>query len=371
MTQQKKIAFALIVHNPHDGVIYHHIVRTLKEDSWEYAILSAKSDNAPVTDKNILIINEDKSQNIRLILLKWLARVRPNYVFCDTPWAVAYLHHLGYKTIYHITEWYPSKKNLRGYPIWYRPIRFVLLAGAFLLACLLCDAIIAGEKYKSALPKKLFPWKPQMLLTYYPSKWWFPIQNIKPLNSDNITFLYAGPATLEKGWYRVTSIVKLLSLKYPQKSFTLKVLSHDYSSIKNESFPGNVHLAITDEVPIAMFCKEILTADICLDLRNIDIENTHCLPIKMFYYMAAGKPMIYSDLKAIRKHFPDVMDFVYLVSPDDLSTIVERIECYMFNPHLYMQHAQKARCAFYTKYNWENIQCSLLDFMQRLIVASN
>ncbi|MDR2854203.1 MAG: glycosyltransferase, partial [Prevotellaceae bacterium] len=96
-------------------------------------------------------------------------------------------------------------------------------------------------------------------------------------------------------------------------------------------------------------------SDIFFDLRQIDAENTRCLPIKLFYYMAAGRPVVYSDLKAIRKEVPEWEQIGTLVNPNHTDKTAATIAQWINNKETYQQQCAAAlRCA-QTKYNWENI----------------
>ena len=89
------------------------------------------------------------------------------------------------------------------------------------------------------------------------------------------------------------------------------------------------------------FTQSYSEADICFDLREINLENHRCLPIKIFYYMASGKPFIYSNLNAIRNHF-DTKNIGFLVEPTDYKKIVGIIDNYLSTPDLYNTHAKNA-----------------------------
>ncbi|WP_435522428.1 hypothetical protein [Chryseobacterium indoltheticum] len=111
------------------------------------------------------------------------------------------------------------------------------------------------------------------------------------------------------------------------------------------------------------FTKSFADADICFDLRAFNFENHHSLPIKLFYYMGAGKPIIYSSLKGIRKHM-DVSGFGYLVNPKDSKKIADYIETYLKEAQLYHLHANNARKEFMQNYNWEVIKNSFVNFIK-------
>jgi len=78
--------------------------------------------------------------------------------------------------------------------------------------------------------------------------------------------------------------------------------------------------------------------------------------------MASGKPVIYTDLKAIRQHL-DVSEFGFLVNPKDSEGIANNILTYIQNPELYSLHAKNARWIYEKKYNWDIIKNSFLNFI--------
>lgn len=102
--------------------------------------------------------------------------------------------------------------------------------------------------------------------------------------------------------------------------------------------------------------------DIFLDLRRIDFENQHCLPIRLFYYAALGRPVIYADIRAIRKEV-DMESFGFLVRPDDFKTIVKIITEYLNNREIYSLHCRNARKLAESKYNWRIIEPLFLKFL--------
>ena len=97
------------------------------------------------------------------------------------------------------------------------------------------------------------------------------------------------------------------------------------------------------------FTEAFEDADLCFDLREINFENNHSLPIKLFYFMGAGKPVIYSNLKGIRKHMGELFSFGSLVEPHDAEAISDIIINYIRNPELYRSHTLNARKEFKEK----------------------
>ena len=82
----------------------------------------------------------------------------PDLVICDPPLAVWRAGHAyGRKTpiVYDITEWYPSKKNLRNVQAVVKPFKFCALLFASWMAGCIADRFIFGEYYK-AKPFRFF-----------------------------------------------------------------------------------------------------------------------------------------------------------------------------------------------------------------------
>ena len=268
----------------------------------------------------------------------------PDVVICDTPRAIHETRkRFGYqaKVIYDITEWYPSKKNLRNVLWPFRPFKFCLLTFANIWAGYKSDAFIFGEYHKAIPFKILFPRKQNLLLSYYPSLQYIHYSSPGCI-SHEVKLLYAGPQTKEKGYFRVQELARICQTLMPDKHIKLTTING---------------LTFQD------FCSEITHHDIFLDLRDNDVENTRCLPIKLFYYMAAGKAIIYSDLKAIRKGVPEITHDS-LVNPYKLDKVALFIQKLVTDSNLYQRLCERNRRLAETKYNWEIQSDAFVRFIE-------
>jgi glycosyltransferase involved in cell wall biosynthesis len=129
---------------------------------------------------------------------------------------------------------------------------------------------------------------------------------------------------------------------------------------------GNININILKPLPFLEFCKTIGDTHLFFDLRNIDIENTHCLPIKLFYYLACGRPVIYSDLKSIRKEVKD-FNFGVLCDPSDDESISAQIFDYINNPVMYAGHSTNALNISKSTYNWKAIERDYILFIENSV----
>jgi glycosyltransferase involved in cell wall biosynthesis len=82
----------------------------------------------------------------------------------------------------------------------------------------------------------------------------------------------------------------------------------------------------------------------------------------LFYYAALGRPIIFSDLKAIRKEV-EFEKFGFLVRPTDKERIVKLIGNYIEDKELYYKHCENAKWLAENNYNWQKIEPLFLKFI--------
>ncbi|MDR2836218.1 MAG: glycosyltransferase [Bacteroidales bacterium] len=366
---KKRIAFLLYVHNPDDERVWYQQAESLRETNNDVFLISSISEKSQFP--NTICFNNRAKPAKKTIkkFIEILLRIEPDKIICDNPISIIaakrYKKQISGKPIiiYDITEWYPSKKNLVNLSFFKKIFKFVILLFISYYAGFVSDKFIFGECYKAKPFKMLFPWKKYIFLSYYAyfkQIKSYPIRDI----SKQCELLYSGNLTKEKGFYYVLNVVKLLAENNPETDFILKIISKETfedSEIKNYK---NLTIKLLETLSFLNFCEEIGKSDICFDLRKIDFENTRCLPIKIFYYMAAGRPVIYSNLKAIRKSIPEINKFGLLVNPNESKTIQQQIERYLKDFSSYKQSCENARKLAETKYNWDNIKLRFVNFIE-------
>ena len=351
MNVAKQIVFLQTAHPANDDRVYYHQHRTLRAAGWISDILSFYQQGKGRSEMAAACLKEVKEK-------------LPAVILCDTPFSVLIagraVRKAGIKSsvVYDITEWYPSKKNLRTTPLLLRPIKAIGMSIASWLAGCRADAFLFGETYKARPFRMLFPGKRYLMLPYYPSKEYLKPTPVRKPDGRSIRLLYAGPLTQEKGWDSVQGLMQYAGTRYPDQQFELTVITQSENS-GSERMPKNVVLHFKKYMPFEAFCSEVAGYDICLDLRTPDVENTRCLPIKLFYYMGAGKPVIYSALKAIRKEVPEIGEEIECSPEARLRLLIE-------HPDRYLQEAQRNRKLVEQKYNWEMLKQPFIDFIESL-----
>ena len=106
------------------------------------------------------------------------------------------------------------------------------------------------------------------------------------------------------------------------------------------------------------------TIGISPNLRTTNQEKA--IPTKLFEYMAAGLPIITSDLPNQKRIIADARCGL-LASPEDLESYIGAIEQLVDNPTMAKQLGASGREAFHDRYCWESQMPALLDFYKTIL----
>jgi glycosyltransferase involved in cell wall biosynthesis len=317
--------------------------------------------------------NLSKRDKIRCIIER-IAAFGPDLIICSEP--LALLASKRYKKrvkrkvtiVYDITEWYPSKKNLASCKKNLRWINFLKLLAFNVWCSKFADLFIFGEYYKSRPYRFLFPSKPYIFTPYYPDLKYINFKKPR-LDRARIRLSYSGKISSEKGYFNFFNAVKYLCELNKNLKIDITIIGWYENPGDNKEFvklfaSDNPHISIKiyDKQDFRHFLEIINETDIFIDLRSDDIENQYCLPIKLFYYAAIGRPVIYSDLKSIRKEV-EIDNFGFLTKPDDYQSVAHLINDYLINEDLYYRHCKNARAIAESKYNWQIAEPRFLKFI--------
>lgn len=344
------LLFLQTAHYQTDDRVYYHQTQTLRDAGYNVSIVSSLSQTT-LTFR----------QKYRWLIEQTVAQ-KYDVIICDTPFAlVTARHNKTAQLVYDVTEWYPSKKNLHhthGMKKW---VTFIGLLIISYIVGWITDQFIFGEPYKGRPFRILFPWKKYLLLPYYPSVDYLPPITPVPLQ-EPIIFFYAGLANEDKGFPRVLRVAQECCMRHKDKRFILQLVLTSDSNYPLPKLP-NLTYQIEDTLSFTDFCKKIQEPHFCLDLRTIDWENNHCLPIKIFYYMACAKVTIYSDLKALRS----IHSGGLFVNPDNYEKICNYIDIFLLQPETYGAVARQSQHLFLERYNWQKIAPQFISFIGDII----
>lgn len=376
-----RISFITSGHFPKDDRTYYNQARALAEKGKIVEIISSKTE-LQGTENNVVFncfAGDNLSKKEKIARFAELLKISiPDIIVCQEPLTILAASRYRNqsdkkpKIVYDITEWYPSKKFLARYHFPSKIIHFLKLLFFNLLMAAKANAFIFGEWYKGQPYRFLFRRKKFIYSGYYPDLKYIT-HNEPKLEKEILHLSYSGKLSFEKGFGNFIETIRLLSEKRPEIKIQVKIIGW-YENKKEQkqleaiidTLPRNISLSFYPLQDFRTFIKMINDTDIFLDLRSDDIENQHCLPIKLFYYAALKRPVIYTDLKAIRKEV-EIDKFGYLVKPNEIGNISELILKYIDNVFLYKKHCNSARELAETKYNWDAIKDEFTEFLQHLI----
>lgn len=365
-------------HLPFDDRIFWHMGRTLSEAGHNVKINSSKSCVREQSEGiSVNCFEGDnltkKAKTERFIRL--LESSNPDIIICSEPLPVIagnrYRKRSRKRTIiiYDITEWYPSGKNLSPHGIFLRWIIFLKLLAFNTAAAYISDAFIFGEWHKSRPYRRLFPFKSFLFLTYYPDLKYLKQTDPLPLKST-LRLVYTGKISIEKGLGNFMNVIRKLTEQNKNLHINLKIIGWYGSEDDKRSCEPllnirdkNISLEIKGRQEFRDFISEIRGTDIFLDLRETGFETQRSLPIRLFYYAALGRPVIFTDLKAIRRDV-EIEKFGFMVNPENAETVSDIISGYIANQELYLEHCRNARKLAEEKYNWQLISPDFIRFIE-------
>jgi glycosyltransferase involved in cell wall biosynthesis len=317
----------------------------------------------------------NKNQKIKFFLSN-LESINPEIIICEEMLPV--FSAINYKkrnqkvkVILDITEWYPENVAFKfnGTKRWLKYFQLLL---PYIFVLNKVDQLIIGEKNKKRRYDALAFNIPKTIIGYYPVLKYFRYK--KPdLGKDEIIFGYAGVITYERGINDLLRITNTVAQRYSKKKFKLIMLGRFTYKFEEEDFRkllksyDSIKVELVEWTDYDKISKEIEKMDICFDLRKRNFIYKNSLPIKIFEYMACGKPFIFSDVKPIRDEI-DIDDYGLLVNPAVDTDVINAIETYLQNPALADKHSKNSRQFIEREKNWENESRKLIDLINGLLI---
>ena len=373
---QKIIVILSSGHSPYDERIFWKFGRSLLQHGYNVSICSSTEDTR-VTREGININSFDgknmKKREKVNYFLRLLKEYNPDIIICCEPLTTIPSHR--YKkgssrqitVISDITEWYPENytskvKGLRKYA------EYLLLWLFNIYSVQLTDALIIGEPAKKNRYDIIAPFKRKIIIGYFPVLEFFQYYP-PPFDGKNLTLCYAGLISFRRGILTMVNICRELKERHPYINLTLKLAGKFETASEEMEFSERIRDTKSFKTEFAGWTdypnisKVISSADICLDLRIHNFVHDNSLPIKVFEYMAAGKPFIFTDITPLRKLLGQE-EFAHLVEPENTQNILDIIEKYLNSKNILLRHSEEARKLIVEKYNWEKESVKLVHFIR-------
>ncbi len=377
--KQNKIAIITSGHSPFDERIYWKFGNSLAKNNFFVNIISSTSE-IKQNDRSIIVTGfSDKNLNKWNKITKFLEILKsfsPEIIICCEPLTILpsfifkIFHKRHCKIISDITEWYPENVAFKFSGL-KKIISFIILYFLNIILTNLTNALILGEETKKKRYDVITPSKGKIIISYYPVLEFFDTSPPN-FNGKYLTLCYAGLVNFDRGIFQLLDIAKIISEKHNKINVKVKILG-DFSSKKEEKIfdellpkYSNIIIEKIARTDYRNISNIISDADICFDLRVRNFIYNNSLPIKIFEYMASGKPFIFSDIKPIRKELGEI-NCGFLVNPNDQQEIITKIELYISNSNLLYQHGLNGRNIIESSKNWEKESEKLISFLYSLL----
>ena len=314
---KKRICLVTSGHPPFDERIFWKFGKSLTEAGFSVAIICSTQEINNVVDgisiKGFDGVSFPKKKKIE-IFYSLINQFNPDLIICSEMlpvFAALNFRKQNQKTkvILDITEWFPENVAFKftGLKRW---IKYFQLLLPYFYILQKVDHLIIGEVSKKKRYDFIAGSKPKTIIGYYPVVKYFNYK--KPdLSKEEIILGYAGVITFERGIKNLLQASVSIADKFPKKKFKLLLFGRFTYQLEETEFREiiseikNLTVEIVDWTDYDKMSPVIERMDICFDLRKRNFIYSNSLPIKIFEYMACGKPFIYSDIKPIR----DEMDY--------------------------------------------------------------
>ena len=373
-----KIAILTSGHNPFDERLFYKLAQSLKNNDFDTAIFTSTQNINESKHEIILKGFASENLNKRGKINKFrdlLIEFKPDVVICAEilPILAAYKYKKELnkicKIIYDLTEWYPeSYKSKLPAPVYYA--LYPLLYFFQYYSIQKVDGIIYGEERKIKRFNFIAPTKKKILISYYPLLKYFDY-SCPPFDEKELTVCFTGLLKEDRGISRFINIAEKISDAYPDINLKVKLIGRFTKPelkdkiLKKIMLKENCRLEVVDWLPYYEISNSLKDVDICFDLRENNFIYNNSLPIKLFEYMACGKPVVYSDIPAIKDLLQDD-EIGYFVNPNDEIEIIEKVGRYINDKTTLERHSQKGRELVEQFYNWEMIEKNLINFIKEI-----
>ncbi len=376
---KKRICLVTSGHPPFDERIFWKFGQSLNKNGFSVSIIcSTEQINKTIDEINIKGF-DGYSYNKRKKIDSFyglITKSNPDIIICSEMLPVFAALKFKKKSsnakiILDITEWFPENVayKFNGVNRW---IKYFQLLLPYFFVLQKVDHLIVGEDSKKKRYDFFANSKPKTIIGYYPVLKYFNYK--KPdLSKEEIIFGYAGVITFKRGINKLLDVSISIADKFPQKKFKLLLFGRftyqgEEIEFKKKAFTiNNLEVEFAEWTDYDKMSSVIERMDICFDLRIRNFIYSNSLPIKIFEYMACGKPFIYSDIKPIRDEI-DYEKYGFLVNPDNESEIVKAIESYLNNPKLAEENSVNARKLIEENKNWENESKKLIEMVNKILL---
>ncbi len=277
---------------------------------------------------------------------------------------VVYDVHENYAEEMLYRHWVPSHLRL--------PLYLALKVGEPLATSILRNVVIVVESQTGTVAP---PWLHTLLLRNYASRS-LAAGAVDDHDRRPPGVIFSGRPHAGNGLHVFLDVAASVSRTHPGVRFYLTDFFSSKDSLRDDVLARLEREGLTDTVH---FLPRVLAHEIMQHLNQAAIAvsfdlripaRLKALPVKLFEYMAAGLPIVSSDLP-LAQSVIDSSHCGLLGRPEDPESLAKGVRHLLDNPALARQLGQNGQRAFMDRFNWESQEPALAAFYQRLLPEPN
>jgi len=373
---KNKVVILSSGHLPKDERIFSKIGFSLNANG--YAVVICTSTEELHTNQESILFDSFNGEKLtkRKKINKFYSHLSshsPDVIISSEPLPILAAHQFkkrinpSCKIISDITEWYPENVafKYRGLKKW---ISFFVLYLFNIYASNLADGLMIGEEGKRKRYDLIAPFKKKEIVSYFPRLEFFPYSSIHSIK-DELNLGFTGIFNKSRGFYKILSTIETLEKKLPHVKLRLILVGKFMTRTEEELFSSwslahpKIEIDFSSWLPYDLLQSKLNRVELFLDLRELNFIFENSLPIKIFEYLALGKPVIYSNAASLKKFFGNI-SFGKLVDPTNDDEIKSAIEFYLLNPDERERQGLLGRKLVEEKYQWKFCETRLLHFLE-------
>jgi len=364
-----KVCIITTVHQPFDTRVFHKEAKSLAKVH-EVVLVAPDEERADkeVDGVRVITIKKPKSKLLHPVTM-WRVfkagfKQDCDVYHCHEPSSLfvsAVLKVLKRKRlIYDAHEYYPSliaENSL--FPDFVRPLVRFLADIEERIPIRFADVVITVDEILALKYRKHH--NNVYIISNYPR-----LELFKPddLNSENGGIIYVGGLSRDRGIYQMIEVANKTNVKLIcVGNFTDELNKKEITNFLEENTSKNVVFA--GHLSHSKVVEYINMSRLGLILHQPIPRYIHAVSIKLFEYMACGKPVVASNFPEIAKVVKEA-DCGILVDPTDVDEIVDAILYLLEHPEEAKRMGKNGRRAVEEKYSWDKMEEKLLELYGRL-----
>lgn len=375
-----KVCMITTAHSPLDNRIFYKEAISLTKAGYEVSVIGCTKSRIEEKKNGIDIIGLEKGASLKSNLYLWsdLANEAINknadVYHCHEPesFLVALYLRLFHskKIVYDVHEYYVDVIPLAS-----MPMRIFLSFMLYLVEPLFCrfaEAVITAD---DGIAKRYFKFNKNVAVIFN-----FPTVDVfKDVDSmmenekypGRFVMTYVGGLSEERGILELIRAVHKASGAHPEVKLII------IGEFRTESFRDTCveyvrSNGLSDNVEFLGFMPHKEVPEY-INASNVGTALFHptrrfaktAYPIKLFEYMICGKPVLVSDLPAIRKIIEE-SGCGLLVNPMDIDEVAKAIIFMLEHPQEIRAMGDSGRRAVQDKYNWSKMEINLLQLYKNI-----